>query len=105
MSPAVRRSSDPPEEAPPPRRSEESVRLTGSGWCANGRLLQGERSVRVRLVAVSGYASQEEIVVPVTFVDGAFDATVQLGGLYIRRLQLLEKHVNLFLSQALQPQG
>ncbi|WP_229118423.1 hypothetical protein [Actinomyces israelii] len=61
---------------------EESVRLTGSGWCANGRLLQGERSVRVRLVAVGGYASQEEIVVPVTFVDGAFDATVQLGGLY-----------------------
>lgn len=61
---------------------EESVRLTGSGWCADGRLLQGERSVRVRLVAVGGYASQEEIMVPVTFVDGAFDATVQLGGLY-----------------------
>ncbi len=38
--------------------------------------------MRVRLVAVGGYASQEEIVVPVTFVDGAFDATVQLGGLY-----------------------
>ena len=58
------------------------VRLTGSGWCSGGRLLQGEQTVRVRLVAVGGYASPEEVLVPATFVDGAFDASVQVGELY-----------------------
>ncbi len=58
------------------------VRLTGSGWCSGGRLLQGEHTVRVRLVAVGGYASPEEVLVPATFVDGAFDASVQVGELY-----------------------
>ena len=58
------------------------VRLTGSGWCAGGRLLQGEQTVRVRLVAVGGYASPEEALVPATFVDGAFDTSVQVGELY-----------------------
>ena len=58
------------------------VRLTGSGWCSGGRLLQGEQTVRVRLVAVGGYASPEEALVPATFVDGAFDTSVQVGELY-----------------------
>ena len=66
----------------PSYEPDASVRLTGSGWCANGRLLQGEQTVRVRLVAVGGYASQGEALVPVTFVDGAFGASLRLGELY-----------------------
>lgn len=66
----------------PSYEPDAPVRLTGSGWCAGGRLLQGEQTVRVRLVAVGGYASPEEVMVPATFVDGAFDASVQVGGLY-----------------------
>ena len=66
----------------PSYEPDASVRLTGSGWCAGGRLLQGEQTVRVRLVAVGGYASPEEVLVPATFVDGAFDASVQVGELY-----------------------
>lgn len=66
----------------PSYEPDAPVRLTGSGWCAGGRLLQGEQTVRVRLVAVGGYASPEEVMVPATFVDGAFDASVQVGELY-----------------------
>ena len=66
----------------PSYEPDAPVRLTGSGWCAGGRLLQGEQTVRVRLVAVGGYASPEEALVPATFVDGAFDTSVQVGELY-----------------------
>ena len=33
-----------------------SPRIAGSAWCVDGRLAQGERTLRLRLVAVGGYA-------------------------------------------------
>ena len=58
-----------------------SLRIAGSAWCVDGRLAQGERTLRLRLVAVGGYAFREEALLPVTFSDGVFDASIRIDDL------------------------
>ena len=58
-----------------------SPRIAGSAWCVDGRLAQGERTLRLRLVAVGGYAFREEALLPVTFSDGVFDASIRIDDL------------------------
>lgn len=58
-----------------------SLRIAGSAWCVDGRLAQGERTLHLRLVAVGGYAFREEALLPVTFSDGVFDASIRIDDL------------------------
>ena len=61
---------------------EVAVRVSGTGWCSQGTMLDGEKSVEIKMMAHGGYAVPGTVSVPVTFHNGSFSAQLNLSALY-----------------------
>ena len=61
---------------------EVAVRISGTGWCSQGTMLDGENSVEIKMMAHGGYAVPGTVSVPVTFHNGSFSAQLNLSALY-----------------------
>ncbi|OLO93201.1 hypothetical protein BKH09_02140 [Actinomyces naeslundii] len=59
-----------------------AVRVSGTGWCSQGTMLDGEKSVEIKMMAHGGYAVPGTVSVPVTFHNGSFGAQLNLLALY-----------------------
>ena len=71
-----------PKGTEPVYDPEVAVRVSGTGWCSQGTMLDGEKSVEIKMMAYGGYAVPGTVSVPVTFHNGSFDAQLNLSALY-----------------------
>ena len=71
-----------PKGAEPTYDPEIAVRVSGTGWCSQGTVLDGEKSVEIKMMAHGGYAVPGTVSVPVTFHNGSFGAQLNLSALY-----------------------
>ena len=71
-----------PQGGEPVYDPENAVRVRGSGWCSQGTMLDGEKSVEIKVAAYGGYVIPGTLSVPVTFHHGSFDARLNLSALY-----------------------
>ena len=71
-----------PQGGEPVYAPENAVRVRGSGWCSQGTMLDGEKSVEIKVAAYGGYVIPGTLSVPVTFHHGSFDARLNLSALY-----------------------
>ena len=71
-----------PKGTEPVYDPEVAVRISGTGWCSQGTMLDGEKSVEIKMMAYGGYAVPGTVSVPVTFHNGSFDAQLNLSALY-----------------------
>ena len=71
-----------PKGTEPVYDPEVAVRVSGTGWCSQGTMLDGERSVEIKMMAHGGYAVTGTVSVPVTFHNGSFSAQLNLSALY-----------------------
>ena len=71
-----------PKETEPVYDPEVAVRVSGTGWCSQGTMLDGEKSVEIKMMAHGGYAVPGTVSVPVTFHNGSFSAQLNLSALY-----------------------
>ena len=71
-----------PKGTEPVYDPEVAVRVSGTGWCSQGTMLEGERSVEIKMMAHGGYAVTGTVSVPVTFHNGSFSAQLNLSALY-----------------------
>ena len=70
-----------PQGSQPAYTSERSIRISGSGWCENGTMLNGEKPIELKLVAYGGYRNSSTASLPVTFSNGSFNAQINLSSL------------------------
>jgi len=70
-----------PQGSQPAYTSERSIRISGSGWCENGTMLNGEKPIELKLVAYGGYRNSSTASLPVTFSNGSFNAQISLSSL------------------------
>ena len=71
-----------PKGTEPVYDPEVAVRVSSTGWCSQGTMLDGEKSVEIKMMAYGGYAVPGTVSVPVTFHNGSFDAQLNLSALY-----------------------
>ena len=71
-----------PKGTEPVYDPEVAVRVSGTGWCSQGTMLDGEKSVEIKMMAHGGYAVPGTVSVPVTFHNGSFSAQLNLSALY-----------------------
>ena len=71
-----------PKGAEPTYEPEIAVRASGTGWCSQGTVLDGEKSVEIKMMAHGGYAVPGTVSVPVTFRNGSFNTQLNLSALY-----------------------
>ena len=71
-----------PKGTEPVYDPEVAVRVSGTGWCSQGTMLDGEKSVEIKMMAHGGYAVPGTVSVPVTFHNGSFGAQLNLSALY-----------------------
>ena len=71
-----------PKGTEPVYDPEVAVRISGTGWCSQGTMLDGEKSVEIKMMAHGGYAVPGTVSVPVTFHNGSFSAQLNLSALY-----------------------
>ena len=71
-----------PKGTEPVYDPEVAVRISGTGWCSQGTMLDGEKSVEIKMMAHGGYAVPGTVSVPVTFHKGSFSAQLNLSALY-----------------------
>ena len=71
-----------PKGTEPVYDPEVAVRISGTGWCSQGTMLDGENSVEIKMMAHGGYAVPGTVSVPVTFHNGSFSAQLNLSALY-----------------------
>ena len=71
-----------PRGARPVYKPESSIRLSGSNWCGNGTMLEGDKPIEIQLVTYGGYVIPQTASVPVSFTKGSFDARVNLSSLF-----------------------
>ena len=71
-----------PRGARPVYKPESSIRLSGSNWCDNGAMLEGDKPIEIQLVTYGGYVIPQTASVPVSFTRGSFDARVILSSLF-----------------------
>ena len=71
-----------PQGSEPAYDPETAVRVRGTGWCSQGEMLDGEKSVEIKVVAYGGYVVPGTLSVPVTFHHGSFEAQLNLSALY-----------------------
>ena len=71
-----------PKGAEPTYDPEIAVRASGTGWCSQGTVLDGEKSVEIKMMAHGGYAVPGTVSVPVTFRNGSFNTQFNLSALY-----------------------
>ena len=71
-----------PRGASPVYKPESSIRLSGSNWCDNGAMLEGDKPIEIQLVTYGGYVIPQTASVPVSFTRGSFDARVILSSLF-----------------------
>ena len=71
-----------PKGAEPTYDPEIAVRVSGTGWCSQGTVLDGEKSVEIKMMAHGGYAVPGTVSVPVTFRNGSFNTQLNLSALY-----------------------
>ena len=71
-----------PKGTEPVYDPEVAVRVSGTGWCSQGTMLDGEKSVEIKMMAHGGYAVPGTVSVPVTFHKGSFSAQLNLSALY-----------------------
>ena len=71
-----------PKGTEPVYDPEVAVRISGTGWCSQGTMLDGEKSVEIKMMAHGGYAVPGTVSVPVTFHNGSFGAQLNLSALY-----------------------
>ena len=71
-----------PKGAEPTYDPEIAVRASGTGWCSQGTVLDGEKSVEIKMMAHGGYAVPGTVSVPVTFRNGSFNTQLNLSALY-----------------------
>ena len=71
-----------PKGGYPDYKPENSIRISGSGWCENGTMLDGNKQIEIKLVVHGGYGVPGTASLPVTFTKGSFDAQLNLSSLY-----------------------
>lgn len=71
-----------PKGGYPAYSAEHSIRVTGRGWCESGEMLDGDKTIEIKLIAYGGYGVPRTASVPVTFTKGSFDAQLSLPSLY-----------------------
>ncbi len=71
-----------PKGGYPDYKPEHSIRISGSGWCENGTMLDGDKQIEIKLVVHGGYGVPGTASLPVTFTKGSFDAQLNLSSLY-----------------------
>ena len=71
-----------PKGTEPVYDPEVAVRVSGTGWCSQGTMLDGEKSVEIKMMAHGGYAVPGTVSVHVTFHNGSFGAQLNLSALY-----------------------
>ena len=71
-----------PKGTEPVYDPEVAVRVSSTGWCSQGTMLDGEKSVEIKMMAHGGYAVPGTVSVPVTFHNGSFGAQLNLSALY-----------------------
>ena len=71
-----------PQGSEPAYDPETAVRVRGTGWCSQGEMLDGEKSVEIKVAAYGGYVVPGTLSVPVTFHHGSFEAQLNLSALY-----------------------
>ena len=71
-----------PKGTEPVYDPEVAVRVSSTGWCSQGTMLDGEKSVEIKMMAHGGYAVPGTVSVPVTFHKGSFSAQLNLSALY-----------------------
>ena len=70
-----------PQGSQPAYTPEHSIRISGSGWCENGAVLDGDKPIEIKLIAYGGYRYPGTDSLPVTFTKGSFDARINLSSL------------------------
>ena len=68
--------------AEPSYDPDTAVRVRGTGWCSQGKMLDGEKPVEIKVAAYGGYVVPGTLSVPVTFQHGSFEAQLNLSALY-----------------------
>ena len=71
-----------PQGSEPTYDPETAVRVRGTGWCSQGEMLDGDKSVEIKVAAYGGYVVPGTLSVPVTFHHGSFEAQLNLSALY-----------------------
>ena len=71
-----------PQGNEPTYDPETAVRVRGTGWCSQGEMLDGDKSVEIKVAAYGGYVVPGTLSVPVTFHHGSFEAQLNLSALY-----------------------